>query len=240
MNGGYTMNKMKDMNISEFPKAQKKLIRKIAVMAPANLIKEILHFYKCPPECGASCCKVWDIPLIMDDKARISRKGQGYRKIIKEQTKIQQSMLDGITITEEVFSTKPCPFLHKDRCSIHKISPLLCSLYPFKASKKSKSLIEIVACSLGADLLTDLAAFELYMAMVNKDAQTKTPVKLDEGVQRIQDMDKAGTDDLEKTLVYSIYDIETLRFFLLYLNNEGMEAVISKRTYLQSIARAGC
>lgn len=229
------MDKMKDMDISNFPKTQKKIIRKVAVMPPLEIIKGILKFYKCPPECGASCCKIWDIPLMFDDKARISRKGPGYRKIVKEQTKIQQSQLNGDVITEEVFSTKPCPFLHKDRCSIHKINPLLCSLYPFKLSKNAKSLTEIVACGLGADLLVDIAAFELYMAMINENAQEYAPIKLDEATQRIKAIKNAGTQDLEKTLVYAVNDIETLRFFLLYLNNESAEAIISKRKYLQSL-----
>ena len=230
------MQAMSQMNTSDFPKSQRKLIKKISSLAPYDVIQEILGFYACPSECGALCCKFGDIPLILDDKKRISSKGIGYRKIVSEGTEFKQAIINGEEVTEEVFKEHPCPFLHSDRCSIHKFSPKICSLYPFKTTSKSASLLEIVACKVGEKIIIDFTAFELFMVMLNKSTQAEVPQRLTEAVLMVDSIKKAGTEDLTKAMVFGLNDFEKLRFFLLYLNNEAKPAIEARREELKNIA----
>jgi len=234
---------MKEMDTADFSKSQRKLVKKIAGLTPYEVIQGILSFYDCPSECGAACCKLDDIPLILDDKKRISSRGIGYRKIVKEDTVLKQVMIDGETITEEVFKDHPCPFLHNDRCSIHKFNPKICSLYPFKTTGKTSSKLELVACRSGANIILDFAGFELFMYMMSPSSRAEMPQRLTEAATIAKTIDLAGTDDLTKALVYGVNDFEKLRFFLLYLNNESKEAVAARREELKNIANnstVGC
>lgn len=230
------MKPMREMDTADFSKAQRKLVKKISALTPYEVIKSILEFYNCPAECGAACCKLDDIPLILDDKKRISSRGIGYRKIVKERTVLKQVLIEGESVTEEVFKDHPCPFLNNDRCSIHKFNPKICSLYPFKTTGKTATLLELVACRSGADIILDFAGFELFMYMMSPSSKSEMPQRLSEAVTIANTINAVGTDDLTKALVYGINDFEKLRFFLLYLNNESKEAVAARREELKNIA----
>lgn len=231
------MRLMKDMDVSSFPKDQRKKIRRIAQMTPFEIIKGISSFYTCPDSCNAQCCTNFDIPLNQDDKARISKKGIGYRKIIKEQIKTQTSMIDDEVFVEDVFTTRPCPFLKNNRCSIHKINPLICSIYPFKVNEKSKSMLEIVACKMGAEILIDYSAFEVVMAMHSQDSAQAVPAKMTDAVMCMKNIEANGSIHPETSIVYGIENFESLRYFLLYLMNESRESILEKRAKLKELAK---
>ena len=216
------MKKMIDMVTTDLPKDQRKLIKKISVFSPYEIITGVLKFYKCPESCEAQCCKQFDIPLNTTDKARISSHGKGYRKVIKESMKIQYFEAGMV----ESFTEKPCPFLHQDRCSIHRFQPAYCALYPFKASLPLK----LVTCPVGIKLLEDYVAFDLYMSTVNSSSRETVSQKLNEATTCIS-MINANPGVME----YTMSDMEAIRFFLLYLHNEPKEARAARVEGLKSM-----
>lgn len=229
------MKLMKDMDTSSFSKSQTKLIKRTSILAPYNILQEILNFYECPESCGAQCCKKSDIPLMVNDKQRISQKGQGYRSIIKEQTKIVQSVVDGEDITNEVFKEKPCPFLNKNRCCIYKFKPIICTLFPFRVVNKPKSIVEIVACPMGKNIVTDYTAFQLFMAFANKENPELIPSVVNGAAKIMNGIIENGCLNFETSPVMNIEDLETLRYFLLYLKTETIESRMARRGSLLSL-----
>ncbi|MFQ6087705.1 MAG: YkgJ family cysteine cluster protein [Candidatus Methanofastidiosia archaeon] len=77
-------------------------------------------------ECGECCRERW-VPLTLRDIKRLSGK-----RDISEFTMIFGKML----VLERRIWDNGCVFLKGNLCSVHKIKPIICRLYPIVMSKK--------------------------------------------------------------------------------------------------------
>lgn len=204
--------------------------KKIDEIPIDKIIFEIFKYYKCPPECRAACCRALDISLSGREINRITSNKKNREK------------LQGVFNTPEgsyaKMPVKPCPFLNEPSslCSIQKIKPYSCKLYPFLISKETdKTMIaypwrySLVTCAFGLDLFLDYLTFvRTYL-----DEESETPTFMYECWNYMLETLQYDRDNLTNITTIAFYSPPTLRRFLVYLQNEDESKRITARDSLR-------
>lgn len=218
-------------SIDKLPEKDRKIFKKtMGIESSVVLLKEILKFYSCPAECEGKCCKVYDIPLSVADRKKISKISKTHKKIIESEVIEKSEPLHGIEVRKNVFKTMPCPFLKSDKCGIYQHRPSTCSIYPFHAYENNIEELVIDACFLGSDLIVDLIGFEL-LCLSRDDPRAKAAfeINLKEAQKIIVSVLKADKKALGNLPTMNIQNTDILRFFLFQLRTMPPDVIRNMR-----------
>lgn len=218
-------------NLDSFSEKEKKIFKKtMRIEDSVVLLKEILKFYSCPVECEAKCCKVYDIPLSVLDKKRISKISRVHKKIIENEVIEKSETFNGIEVRKKVFKKMPCPFLNNDKCKIYQQRPVTCAVYPFHAYENDQDNLVIDPCMLGRDLMFDLVRFNLLRFSGDDPGARESFKNYLEYAQKLivslLKADEKSQSDLPNMVVPDLTD---LRFFLFELRKLSPEAIMDLR-----------
>lgn len=222
---------MASSSLDKLPDRERKIFKKtMRIENNIVLLKEILKFYSCPAECEAKCCRVYDIPLSVTDRKKISKISKTHKKIIESEVIEKSETFYGIEVRKTVFKKMPCPFLNNDKCGIYQQRPVTCAVYPFHAYANDQDNLVIDPCILGRDLMVDLIRFNLLrLSGDDPRAREDFEIYLEYAKKIIVSLlkaDEKSQDDLPNMVVP---DLEDLRFFLFELRKLSPEAIMDLR-----------
>lgn len=224
-------------NVSESAEALQEEGLRIKELEKDEVIDEILSYYGCPKKCNGTCCRVLEVPFEENDIERIGRANPRNKEILEKLVQIDETFayLDNIADTDRAFPEKPCPFLSNrtSLCTIHKVRPGSCRLYPFLTKlnddPEEPTKYELALCLMGFDIFIEYFSWSL---IAFKDALP--PEEINEILNFLPIhliTDKTKIENI-KSAIFPNFGI--LRAFLFYLNTEDAVSRVQNREQLKS------